>query len=76
MRNAVGELELLSGQKFPNRNEENPALVLSSVYNRTSARDGPIFGSKGLSMYTTSLVRNDRKMKLAYKTGYPVERLD
>jgi hypothetical protein len=36
-------------------NEENPALILSNVHNRTSARDGPIFGSMGLSMYTTSL---------------------
>jgi hypothetical protein len=45
------KLELLSGKKLPNRNEENPALVLSNVHNRTSARDGPMFGSKGISMY-------------------------
>ncbi len=40
-------------------NVENPAFVLSNVHNRTSARDGPIFGSMGFSMhsmYTTSLI--------------------
>ncbi len=42
-------------RSFFTENEENPALVLSSVLNRTSARDGLIFGSMGLSMYTTSL---------------------
>jgi hypothetical protein len=36
-------------------NEKNPVLVLSNVHKRTSARDGPMFGSMGLSMYTTSL---------------------
>ncbi len=30
-------------------------LVLSNVHNRTSARDGPMFGSKGPSMNTSSL---------------------
>ena len=53
--NAAGELEVLSGQKFPHRNEENPALELSNVHNRTSARDGPMFGSMGPSMNTSSL---------------------
>ncbi len=37
--------------------EENPALVLSNVHSRTSATDGPSFGSMGLSMNTTSLFR-------------------
>ncbi len=32
-------------------NEENPELVISNVHKRTSAPDGPSFGS----MYTTSL---------------------
>ncbi len=42
-------------RRFLPGNEENPALVLSNVHNRTSARDGPMFGSMGLSLYTTSL---------------------
>jgi hypothetical protein len=29
-------------RSFLKGNEENPALVLSNVHNRTSARDGPI----------------------------------
>jgi hypothetical protein len=37
-------------------NEDNPALVLSNVHNRTSARDVPMFGSMGPSMNTSSLV--------------------
>ncbi len=42
-------------RSFLTVNEENPALILSNLHNRTSSRDGPIFGSKGLSMNTTSL---------------------
>ncbi len=45
------------GRSFLTGNEENPAIVLSNVHNRTSARDGPMFGPMGLSMYTTSLGR-------------------
>ncbi len=40
---------------FLKGNEENPALLLSNVHNRTSARDGPVFGAKGPSMNTSSL---------------------
>ncbi len=52
-------IQLLYGLQFsleicPNI-PKNPALVLSNVHHRTSARDGPMFGSMGLSMYTTSL---------------------
>jgi hypothetical protein len=47
-------------KSFLTGNEENPELVLSNVHNRTSARDGPMFGSMGLSMYTTSLVHTRR----------------
>jgi hypothetical protein len=43
------------GRSFLTRNEENPALVLSNVHNRTPAPNVPLFGSIGLSMYTTSL---------------------
>ncbi len=46
-----------SDRSFLKGNEENPALVLSNVHNRTSARDGPMFGSKGPSMNTSSLGR-------------------
>jgi hypothetical protein len=41
---------------FSKGNKENPALVLSNVHNRTSARDGPMLGSKGPSMNTSSLL--------------------
>ncbi len=36
-------------RSFLKGNEENPALELSNIHNRTSARDGPMFGYKGLS---------------------------
>jgi hypothetical protein len=47
---------LSQDRSFFTGNEENPAFVLSNVHNLTSARDGPMFGSMGLSMYITSLV--------------------
>jgi hypothetical protein len=43
-------------RSFLTENGENPALVLSNVHNRTSARDGPMLGSMGPSMNTSSLV--------------------
>jgi hypothetical protein len=48
-------------RSFLKGNEENHALVLSNVHNRTSARDGSMFGSKGPSMNTSSLVQTGRK---------------
>jgi hypothetical protein len=39
------------------------ALVLSNVHNRTSARDGPMFGSMGPSMNTSSLVHCTKNLK-------------
>ncbi len=53
--NAVGELDHSQDSSFITGNEGHPALVLSNVHNRTSARDGPMFGSKGPSMNTSSL---------------------
>jgi hypothetical protein len=50
-----GNCKYSQDQGFLTGNEENPALALSNVHNRTSARGGPMFGSMGLSMYTTSL---------------------
>ncbi len=50
-----GNQNYFQDRSFLTGNEENPALVLSNVHNRTSARDGPMFGYKGLSMNTTSL---------------------
>jgi hypothetical protein len=52
-----GNYKYSQDRSFLTGNEENPALELSNVHNRTSARDGPMFGYKGLSMYTTSLVQ-------------------
>ena len=52
----VGSYNYSQGRSFLTGNEENPALVLSNVHNRTSARDGPMFGSMGPSMNTSSLV--------------------
>ncbi len=52
-----GTIITLRGRSFLTGNEENPALVLSNVHNRTSARDGPMFGSMGPSMNTSSLVQ-------------------
>jgi hypothetical protein len=54
----LGNYNYSQGRSFLTGNEENPALVLSNVHNRTSARDGPMFGSMGPSMNTSSLVRN------------------
>jgi hypothetical protein len=54
--NAVGNYNYSKDRSFLKGNEENPALVLSNVHNRTSARAGPMFGSKGPSMNTSSLV--------------------
>jgi hypothetical protein len=34
----------LRTESFLTGNEENPELVLSNVHNRTSTRDGPMFG--------------------------------
>jgi len=34
-------------RSFLTGNEETPVLALSNVHNRTSARDGPMFGSMG-----------------------------
>ena len=48
------------------------ALVLSNVHNRTSARDGPMFGSKGPSMNTSSLLGitlTGLAFQNAYKSG-------
>ncbi len=42
-----GNQNYSQGRSFLTGNKENPALVLSNVHNRTSARDGPMFGSKG-----------------------------
>jgi hypothetical protein len=42
-------------RSFLTENEENPALVLSNVHNKTSAKDAPMFGYKGPSMNTNSL---------------------
>ncbi len=53
--NAVGDYNYFQDRSFLKGNEENPALVLSNVHNRTSARDGPMFGAKGPSMNTSSL---------------------
>jgi hypothetical protein len=47
-------------RSFLTGNEENPALVLSNVHKRTSARDGTMIGSMGLSMYTTSLITSTK----------------
>jgi hypothetical protein len=55
----VGNYNYSQGRSFLTGNEENPALILSNVHNRTSARDGPMFGSMGPSMNTSSLVVND-----------------
>ncbi len=53
--NAVGNYNYSQDRSFLKGNEEKPALVLPNVHNRTSARDGPMFGSKGPSMNTSSL---------------------
>jgi hypothetical protein len=53
----LGNYNYSHGRSFLTGNEENPALVLSNVHNRTSARDGPMFGSMGPSMNTSSLLR-------------------
>jgi hypothetical protein len=37
-----GNYNYSQDKSFLNGNEENPALVLSNVHNRTSARDGPV----------------------------------
>jgi hypothetical protein len=37
-------------RSFITANEENPALVLSNIHKRTSARDCLMFGFIGLSM--------------------------
>jgi hypothetical protein len=50
-----GKCNYSQDRSFLKVNEENPALVLSKVHSRTSARDGPMFGSKGPSMNTSSL---------------------
>jgi hypothetical protein len=52
----LGNYNYSQGRSFLTGNEENPALVLSNVHNRTSARDGPMYGSMGPSMNTSSLV--------------------
>jgi hypothetical protein len=51
----LGNYNYSQGRSFLTGNEENPALVLSNVHNKTSARDGPMFGSMGPSMNTSSL---------------------
>jgi hypothetical protein len=51
----MGNHNYSQGRSFLTGNEENPALVLLNVRNRTSARDGPMFGSMGPSMNTSSL---------------------
>jgi hypothetical protein len=51
---------------FLKGNEENPALVLSKGHNRTSARDGPMFGSMGHSINTSSLGWG-KKLQLSQK---------
>ncbi len=51
-----GNYNYSQDRSFLTGNEENPALLLSNVHNRTSARDGPMFGYKGPSMNTTSLI--------------------
>jgi hypothetical protein len=51
-----GNYNYSQGRSILKGNEETPALVLSKVHNRTSARDGPMFGSMGTSMNTSSLV--------------------
>jgi hypothetical protein len=51
----LGNYNYSQGRSFLTGNEENPALVLSNVHNRTSARDGPMYGSMGPSMNTSSL---------------------
>jgi hypothetical protein len=53
----LGSYNYSQDRSFLTENEENPALVLSNVHKRTSARDDPMLGSVGLSMYTTSLVQ-------------------
>jgi hypothetical protein len=52
-----GHYNYSQDRSFLKGNEENPALVLSNVHNRISARDGPMFGSMGPSMNTSSLTR-------------------
>jgi hypothetical protein len=56
-----GNYNYSQDRSFLKGNEENPALVLSNVHNRTSARDGPMFGAKGPSMNTSSLGTVPRK---------------
>jgi hypothetical protein len=56
----LGNYNYSQDRSFLKGNEENPALVLSNVHNRTSARDGPMFGSKGPSMNTSSLGQTRR----------------
>jgi hypothetical protein len=51
-----GNCKYSQDKAFLTEKEENPALVLSNVHNRTSARDGPMFGSMGPSMNTSSLI--------------------
>ncbi len=51
----MGNYNYSQDRSFLTGNEENPALGLSNVHNRTSARDGPMFGSMGPSMNTSSL---------------------
>jgi hypothetical protein len=55
----LGNYKYSEDRSFLTGNEENPALVLSNVHNRISARDGPMFSSKGPSMNTSSLFRAD-----------------
>jgi hypothetical protein len=51
-----GTYDYYQDNSFLSGNEENSAFVVSNVHKRTSAPDGASFGSKGLSMYTTTLV--------------------
>jgi hypothetical protein len=68
----VGNYNYSQGRSFLTGNEENPALLLSNVHNRTSARDGPMFGSMGHSMNTSSLML----LVLFFIMGSPVWRMD
>jgi hypothetical protein len=51
-----GNYNYSQDRSFLKGNEENTALVLSNVLKRTSARDGPLFGSTGPFINTSSLV--------------------
>ncbi len=52
----MGNYNYSQDRSFITGNEENPALGLSNVHNRTSARDGPMLRSMGPSMNTSSLL--------------------